>query len=78
MSCQPLSALVDYLNKQSTKIKNPPFFYDESDIDHPVDMQISLPDTDDFQALNKALKPYGLVLKKEQRINNLLILSDAY
>lgn len=78
MNCQPLSALVDYLNKQSTSIINPPFFYDESDIDHPVDMQISLPDTDDFQALNKALKPYGLVLKKEQRINNLLILSDAY
>jgi thiol-disulfide isomerase/thioredoxin len=59
-----LSTLVSIMNQEETN----PYVFDETSYQGKVDMDLIFPSWTDIAAIRKALQPYGLDLKEEERI----------
>jgi len=74
---QPLSVLLQMLNYQVPGKPFRPVVLDETGYKGMVDLELSISDFEDLDAVKKALLPYGLNLEQGKREINMLVISNA-
>ncbi|MCX2450321.1 TlpA disulfide reductase family protein [Pedobacter sp. PLR] len=72
----PISSVIDWLNQYQDN----PYVFDETGYKNPVDLDLTIRSWTDVLSIRKALKAYGLDLKEEMKVVDILILTegDAY
>ncbi|HTN05983.1 TlpA disulfide reductase family protein [Agriterribacter sp.] len=75
---QEMSRLTDYLNGAKTQRKDVFLFFNEVTIPYNIDIELSLADVGDIDALKIQLRLYGLDLVKEEKEMEVFVLSDAH
>lgn len=68
----PLNSLITQMNRQADN----PYVFDETDYTNNLDMDLNFSSWTDIAGIKKALKPYGLDLKEEERLVDKFVFTE--
>ena len=73
---KPVSSLLSHLNNWNIQERIPPIVLDETNYKGNIDLALQIKDIRDLQALRAALQPYGLDMTEEERLVEVLVLTE--
>ncbi|SJZ66101.1 Thiol-disulfide isomerase or thioredoxin [Sediminibacterium ginsengisoli] len=73
---KPVRTLLSHLNNWNIQERIPPIVLDETNYKGNIDLALQISDIRDLQALRAALQPFGLDMTEEERLVEVLVLTE--